>query len=382
MNSSNRPYLFRPEEMLCTRIADSDWVARSMSILESDYNRSAETHLVALNLKGFEDTPIYLKDESTHITGSLKHRLARSLFIYSICNGFIGPRTTVVEASSGSTAVSEAYFARLLGLNYIAVMPRSTSKAKVAEIERFGGKCHFVDSAASVYAEAAKLATKADGYYIDQFTNAERATDWRSNNIAQSIFDQMSKESMPVPAWAVMSPGTGGTSAAIGRYIKYKGMPTKLCVPDPEISVFHDSWSKKDANVVSTDSSRIEGIGRPRVEPSFVPSVIDAMVKVPDEASIAAMQILCELLGRKVGPSSGTNLFGVLCVIAQMRREGQTGPVVSLICDSGQRYLDTYYNPDWLASKGFDPREWRSNIESFISAPHAATSLRLDRSML
>ena len=63
-----------------------------------------------------------------HPTGSLKHRLARSLFLYGLCNGWIGPEsTTIVEASSGSTAVSEAYFARLLGLPFVAVMPASTS---------------------------------------------------------------------------------------------------------------------------------------------------------------------------------------------------------------------------------------------------------------
>ena len=70
------------------------------------------------------DVDLYLKDESTHPTGSLKHRLARSLFLYALCNGQIGEGTTVIEASSGSTAVSEAYFARMLGLPFVAVMPR------------------------------------------------------------------------------------------------------------------------------------------------------------------------------------------------------------------------------------------------------------------
>ena len=125
---------------------------------------------------------LYLKDESTHPTGSLKHRLARSLFLYGLCNGWIGPRTTVVEASSGSTAVSEAYFARMLGLPFIAVMPRSTSAEKVAQIASYGGESHFVESAAAMYAESARLARALGGHYMDQFTYAERATDWRGNN--------------------------------------------------------------------------------------------------------------------------------------------------------------------------------------------------------
>src|SRR5215469_15052397 len=83
---------------------DRAWTALAVHRLEADLRRSADTHLVRLPLSGPVD--LYLKDESTHPTGSLKHRLARSLFLYALCNGWIGPTTTVVEASSGSTAVS------------------------------------------------------------------------------------------------------------------------------------------------------------------------------------------------------------------------------------------------------------------------------------
>jgi cysteine synthase A len=86
---------------------------------------------------------LYLKDESTHPTGSLKHRLARSLFLYGLCNGWIKEGTTIIESSSGSTAVSEAYFARLLGLPFIAVMPSCTAKRKIEQIEFYGGRCHL-----------------------------------------------------------------------------------------------------------------------------------------------------------------------------------------------------------------------------------------------
>ena len=96
--------------------------------LEADSRRSADTHLVKLPLPGPVD--LYLKDESTHPTGSLKHRLARSLFLYALCNGRIGPTTTVVEASSGSTAVSEAYFAQLIGVPFVAVMSREPARPR------------------------------------------------------------------------------------------------------------------------------------------------------------------------------------------------------------------------------------------------------------
>src|SRR4029450_741548 len=95
------------------------WVDRAVAAVEADARRSADTHLLAYPLPPEWGVDLYLKDESTHPTGSLKHRLARSLFLYGLCSGWIGPSTTIVEASSGSTAVSEAYFARLLGLRFI-----------------------------------------------------------------------------------------------------------------------------------------------------------------------------------------------------------------------------------------------------------------------
>ncbi len=74
---------------------------------------------------------------------------------------------------------------------------------------------------------------------MDQFTYAERATDWRgNNNIADSIFRQMAREPFPTPDYIVMSAGTGGTSATLGRYIRYQGHDTQLVVVDPETRYF------------------------------------------------------------------------------------------------------------------------------------------------
>lgn len=348
---------------------DREWARRAIGILQGDGRRSADTHLVKPVFKGLRGISIYLKDESTHPTGSLKHRLARSLFLYGICNGKIRQGTTLVEASSGSTAVSEAYFAHLLDLPFIAVMPHSTSKQKVEAIERFGGRCHFVDSPAEVYMVAERLAAEADGHYLDQFTYAERATDWRgNNNIAESIFDQMKAEEHPEPEWVVMNAGTGGTSATIGRYIRYRNLSTRLCVVDVEHSAFYASYMSGDRNVTCPTPSRIEGVGRPRVEPSFIPGVIDHMIKIPDAASIAAMHVLSERLFRRVGGSTGANFFGLCWIAAAMLKEGRQGSLVSLICDSGDRYAATYYNPEWLSQNGIDIRPYKTMVETFIDS--------------
>ena len=354
---------------------DRAWTRRAISLLEADGRRSADTHLVHPVFPGLGGIRVYLKDESTHPTGSLKHRLARSLFLYGICNGRIGRRTTLVEASSGSTAISEAYFANLLGLPFVAVVPRSTSPAKIRSIERFGGRCAFVDNAGEVYAQAQRIAAETGGHYLDQFTNAERATDWRgNNNIADSIFSQMEEEEHPVPEWVVMSPGTGGTAATIGRYIRYRNFATRLCVADVEGSAFYEAWKSGDMGVTAC-GSRIEGIGRPRVEPSFVPGVIDHMIRVPDEASIAAAHVLSDRLSRRVGGSTGTNFVGVLWIAARMAAAGRSGSLVTLICDSGDRYADTYFSRDWLAAQKIDIAPWVDHITRFIETGEAGPLL-------
>jgi cysteine synthase len=347
---------------------NASWVYQAIARIEADFQRSADTHLIALPLPGWEAVGIdlYLKDESTHPTGSLKHRLARSLFLYALCNGWLHGGSTVVEASSGSTAVSEAYFARLLGLPFVAVMPQSTSPEKIAQIEFHGGRCLLVERAADVYEAAQAEARRTGGHYMDQFTYAERVTDWRgNNNIAQSMFEQMTRERHAVPRWVVVGAGTGGTSATLGRYIRYRQLPTQLCVADPEGSVFAAYHASGDASLCDR-GSRIEGIGRPRVEPSFIRSVVDRMESVRNVDSVAAMRALSNLLGRRVGPSTGTNFIAMLRLAHEMHARAEQGSILSILCDSGERYLPTYHDTAWVSRELGDCAQANSACDTML----------------
>jgi cysteine synthase len=364
-----------PQEDGCCQVArragksDRDWVNEAVRKVEADSNRSADTHLHVFPLPPEWDIDLYLKDESVHPTGSLKHRLARSLFLYALCNGWIVEGTTVIEASSGSTAVSEAYFARLIGLPFVAVMPASTSREKIGLIEFYGGTCHLVDDPSTIYDESRRLAVETGGHYMDQFTFAERATDWRgNNNIAESIFGQLSQERHPIPEWVVVGAGTGGTSATIGRFVRYRRYDTRLCVVDPENSAFFEGWAKDDMGHTTGRASRIEGIGRPRVEPSFVPAIVDSMISVPDAASIAAARWCSAVTGKPVGGSTGTALWGALKLVADMRAAGEVGSVVTLLCDGGERYAGTYYDDSWLAAQGIDITLYLATLEKFAES--------------
>ena len=345
---------------------DRAWSREAITALEREAARSADTHLLRLTLPGFPGIDFYFKDEASHPSGSLKHRLARSLYLYALCNGRLRAGQRVVDASSGSTAISEAWFARLLGLHFTAVMPACTAPGKIRDVRALGGHCDLVEDAGSTALRAAEHAAQG-ACHLDQFGLAERATDWRgNNNIAESILSQMAREPHPQPAWIVCGTGTGGTSATIGRYLRYRGLPTQLCVAEPRGGAFAVGWTTRVAGARATASTLIEGIGRPRAEPSFIYDVVDALIEVDDATSIAATMLLPELLGFRYGGSSGTNLAACLQLASAMRERGERGSIVSLLCDRGERYDQTLFDPQWLAARGIDPLAQRQQIEACL----------------
>ena len=173
---------------------------------------------------------------------------------------------------------------------------------------------------------------------MDQFTYAERATDWRgNNNIAESIFKQMANEPDSIPDWIVCGAGTGGTAATLGRYIRFRGYETQVCVVDPENSVYYAYYHERAAGHHAVPGgSGVEGIGRPAVEPSFLPQIIDQMIQIPNAASYAAIHVLEELVGKRYGGSTGTNFYGACLLLADMARRQQHGSLVIIGCDAGE----------------------------------------------
>jgi cysteine synthase A len=344
------------------------FVRDALDKLAQEAARSADTHLLRLDLPAFPDINFYFKDEASHPTGSLKHRLARSLFLYALCNGRLRRGQTVVDASSGSTAISEAWFARLLGLPFIAVMPACTAPGKLRDVQALGGHCDLVEDPAQVHARAAWHAERG-ACHLDQFGLAERATDWRgNNNIAESILAQMAREPHPEPAWIVCGVGTGGTSATIGRYLRYRRLATRLCVAEPTGSAFARAWVTGDRSARATTSTLIEGIGRPQVEPCFLFEVVDTVIEVPDTDSVAAAWELETLFGHRYGGSSGTNLVACLRIAEAMRAHGERGSIVSLLCDRGVRYDQTLFDPGWCAERGILPDQARGLLKQALAS--------------
>jgi cysteine synthase A len=138
-----------------------------------------------------------------------------------------------------------------------------------------------------------------------------------------------------------------------------------MCVVDPEDSIFYSAWTG-DSSAFTGRPSRIEGIGRQRVEPSFLPDIVDRMIQVPDAASIATMRLVRERTGRSVGGSTGTNVWGAFLLVAEMLSHGERGSVVTLICDGGDRYSGTYYSDAWVADQGLELAPYTEALETFL----------------
>ncbi|WP_327585698.1 pyridoxal-phosphate dependent enzyme [Nonomuraea sp. NBC_00507] len=339
---------------------------------------------------------LLLKDESAQPTGSLRHRHARALFRQAILDGLVVEGTTVVEATGGNAAVAQAWFAQRLGLPYVVVMPGERSQARARAVEALGGECRFVTPPLAIYDAAREI----DGHFLDQFGRSA------PHDLAEELFGQVS------PDWVVTGAGTGATSATLGHWLRSHrpadtpapstdadgpvpsaadgsvvwagdgafpggsaegsapgvgGRPVpsdeaavggehrcRVAVADPDNSAYFPGWTLDTPDYATGMPSRIEGIGRPRIEPGFRPDLVDLVIPVPDAASVAAARHIREVTGLPVGGSSGTALWAALELVERMRARGESGTVVSLIGDAADRHLATYHDDAWAVGKGLD----------------------------
>ena len=263
--------------------------------------------------------------------------------------------------------MSEAYFARLIGCEFVAVMPARTSPEKIELIEREGGRCHLVEDATSVYAVAEALAAELDGHYIDQFTHAERATDWRgNNNIAESIFEQMAQERHPIPTWIVTGAGTGGTSATIGRYVRYRGHPTRpVRAGSRGLGVLRRLVRRRSP-------AHRPGIAHRGHRPAPGRAVVRRPGHRPHDRRARLRLDRHDARGRGDPRSPRRSLdrhqpVGRLRARRRAAAAGESGSIVTLLCDAGERYAHNYYDDAWVAAQGWDLEPDRALVRSFLT---------------
>ncbi len=292
---------------------------------------------------------VFAKLEFLNPMGSVKDRIARFMVEEALKTGDLASGGTIVESSSGNTAMGLAMMAELEGLNCTMVVRQRTSKEKLDCLRAMGVDLVLVDGhlppegPESYNQKARRLAAEhPDWYFPDQHNN-------RVNNEAHyrttgpEIWEQMDGRIDVLVAGI----GTGGTICGAARYLKEQDPLIKIVAIDPEGSVFFD-WFH-EGRLSEPGPYLIEGLGDEEIIgcPEF--DLLDDMLRVSDREAFLATRELARKEAILAGGSSGAALWGVRQVAKAMDGPGR---IVTLFPDSGTRYLSTIFNDVWMRDRG------------------------------
>ncbi|UMM30289.1 hypothetical protein L5515_012231 [Caenorhabditis briggsae] len=353
---------------------ETEWRLKAIQKLWNERRNMGHTPMTKFSPPGFPNADIFFKNETATTTRTLKHRFAWALLLWAITEGKVTSKTSgVYDSTSGNTGSAEAYMCTLVGVPYYAVVADNLEEEKVKQIESFGGKIIKVP-VAQRNLQAKKHAAEKNGFFMNQFGNAEKAEEFHesgdfyfeSTNVYHEIIVQLKKEkeqAVKIPDYFVHSAGTGGTISSVGRYIARYGAPTKVILSDSQYSLFYDyvighKFTNQSGAGIWTPPG-IAGIGYGYdIEPvlygqttSLTRNVIHEAMRMPDIASVAAMRILDEK-GYNVGPSTSLNFL--VSLYKAYQRKAKQSPIkhrltiVTLACDPGDFYRSTYLKNEWV----------------------------------
>jgi len=292
---------------------------------------------------------IYGKAEFMNPGGSVKDRAARGIVVDAEQRGLLKPGGTVVEGTAGNTGIGLAHVCAARGYRCVIVMPDNQSPEKYALIEALGAEVHRVKtvpySDPNHYQKVAgRMAGEIDGaYWTNQFDNvANRRAHF--NSTGPEIWEQTGGR---IAAF-VSASGTGGTLGGVSEYLKSRNARVRTVLADPPGSALYEFI--RNGTLKATGSGSItEGIGIGRVTANMQGAPVDDAVHIPDTESVACVYRLLREEGLFLSSTSGVNVAGAIRVAKQL---GPGHTIVTVLCDSGSKYLSRLYNRDWLAQKG------------------------------
>ena len=315
---------------------------------------------------------LFLKLENQNPGGSIKDRIGLSMISEAERQGKIKPGDTIVEATAGNTGLGLALVSRLKGYKLILVIPDKMSQEKINHLRALDveliitrsdvGKGHpeyYQD-----YAE--RIARERGGYYINQFENPANPLAHETST-GPEIWEQMEHQVDAV----VLGVGSSGTITGLSRFFSNVSPQTSFILADPEGSILADYINK---GILRTDAGSwlVEGIGE-----DFIPSIADfAKTKqaytVSDKESFEAVRNLLRQEGILAGSSTGTLLSAAIKYCKE-----QTTPkrVVTIACDSGNKYLSKMYNNYWLQDLRLIEREQFGDLRDIISRRYEDNSI-------
>jgi len=314
---------------------------------------------------------LYLKLENQNPGGSIKDRIALSMISAAESSGKLQPGATLVEATAGNTGLSLALVAARKGYQLVLVIPDKMSQEKVHHLRALGAEVRLTRSDVGKghpeyyqdYAE--RIARELGAYYVNQFENPANPLAHETST-APEIWQQMGGRLDAI----VCGVGSGGTLTGFSRFFERVAPGVELVLADPKGSILADYVAT--GKIGRAGSWLVEGVGE-----DFVPSICDLSrvgraYTVSDEESFLAARTLLKEEGIFAGSSSGT----LLCAALRYCRE-QTTPkrVVSLICDSGGKYLSKMFNDYWMRDQGFLPGTNYGDLRDLISRRPEANAI-------
>lgn len=294
--------------------------------------------------KDFKAT-IWAKMEFMNPGGSIKDRIAKYMIEKAEKQGKIGAGSTIIENSSGNTAMGLAIVCRQKGYNLKIVLRDTTSPEKIKMLEVLGVEVIKVDASLppenpDSYNNFAMNLCKKDPslFYIDQHNNLDN-NEAHYMTTGPEIWEQMEGKI----DYFVNGVGTGGTLFGAGKFLKEKNPGIKLVGLDPIGSVFYDWFKHK--KMITPSRYLIEGMGDEFILPTAQLEMMDDMLQVEDKKAFGWTKKLAFEEGIIAGGSSGANVWGAVQIAKQIDREAN---IVTLINDSGYKYFSSIYNDEWL----------------------------------
>lgn len=319
-----------------------------------------------VELVGFDTGPcrLFVKLESANPGGSIKDRIARSMIEAAEADGSLKPGGTLVEATAGNTGLGLAQVGVLKGYKVLLVVPDKMSREKIQHLRAMGVDVRITRSDVGkghpeYYQDMAeRLAAGIPGaIFINQFANPANPKAHEATT-GPEILEQMEGD---IDAM-VVGVGSGGTLTGLGRFFAKASPKTRMVLADPEGSILAPLVNTGE--LIEPGSWVVEGIGEDFVPANCDLSLVSAAYTIPDQESIAAARELLTKAGVLGGSSSGTLLAGAL---RYCREQTEPKRVVTLVCDTGAKYLSKVYNDSWLAEQGLTQRRLHGDLRDLIA---------------
>src|SRR5687767_5908447 len=311
---------------------------------------------------------LYLKLENQNPGGSIKDRIALTMIEAAEQEGKISPGGLLVEATAGNTGLGLALVAAQKGYRLLIVVPDKMSQEKIFHLKAMGAEVVLTRSDVTkghpeYYQDmAARIAGEMpDAFYINQFANPANPRA-HEETTGPEIWEQMEHKVDAVVAGV----GTGGTITGLSRYFARVSPQTEMVVADPVGSIVAEFVRTKTVST-NVGSWFVEGIGEDFIPPVCDLSRVKKAYSIPDAEAFNVCRDLLREEGIFAGSSSGTLIGAALRYCREQKSEKR---VVSLVCDSGNKYLSKVYNDYWMIDQGFIQREKYGDLRDLIARRH------------